>query len=166
MQVIMLKDVDKVGDKHEIVTVKNGFGRNYLIPQGLAILANKSNLGRLAEMTRREAIQEKRRSDEYKEMAKAVSGKQLIMVAKAGTSGKIFGSITPLMVSTQLQEQFGIEVPRKKIVMPESAKELGNYPLTIAFYESVKAELTLCLVDKAGDKPAEDAAAATEAPTE
>lgn len=167
MQIIMLKDVDKVGDKHEVVTVKNGFGRNYLIPQGLAILANKSNLGRLAEMTRREAVQEKKRLDEYKEMAKVVNGKQLIIVAKAGTSGKIFGSITPLMVSTQLQEQFGIEVPRKKILMPESAKELGNYPLTIAFYETVKAELTLCLVDKVGDKPAEDVAeAAPEAPTE
>lgn len=165
MQVIMLKDVDKVGDKHEVVTVKPGFGRNYLIPQGLALLANKSNLGRLAEMTRREAIQEQKRLDEYKAMSKAVHGKQLIMVAKAGTSGKIFGSITPLMVSTQLQEQFGIEVPRKKIVMPESAKELGNYPLTIAFYENVKAELTLCLVDKLGDKPAEEEVA-TEAPTE
>ncbi|MEL6358038.1 MAG: bL9 family ribosomal protein, partial [Bacteroidota bacterium] len=54
MQVIMLQDVDKVGDKHEVVTVKNGFGRNYLIPKGLAIIANQSNLGRLAEMTKRE----------------------------------------------------------------------------------------------------------------
>ena len=91
----MLQDVDKVGYKHDVVNVKDGYGRNYLIPNGLAIIANKSNLGRLAEMTAREEAQEQKRLDEYKEIAKSVNGKTLEIIAKAGTSGKIFGSITP-----------------------------------------------------------------------
>lgn len=160
----MLQDVDKVGDKHDIVNVKNGFGRNYLIPNGLAIIANKSNLGRLAEMTRREEAQEQKRLDEYKVIAKAISGKKLVIAAKAGTSGKIFGSITPLMVSTHLQEKFQVEIPRKKIVMPESAKELGEYPLTINLHKEVAAEMTMVLSDqdgntKAAAAPAEEPAA-------
>ncbi|MEL6142830.1 MAG: 50S ribosomal protein L9, partial [Bacteroidota bacterium] len=102
MQVIMLQDVDKVGDKHEVVTVKNGFGRNYLIPKGLAIIANQSNLGRLAEMTKREEAQEQKRLDEYKEIANKINNKELRIVAKAGTSGKIFGSNFLVLVQALL----------------------------------------------------------------
>lgn len=150
MKIIMLQDVDKVGYKHDVVDVKDGFGRNYLIPNGLAIIASKSNLGRLAEMTRREEAQEQKRLDEYRDIAKAVSGKSLEILAKAGTSGKIFGSITPLMVSTALQEQYNVEIARKKIVLPEGAKMLGEYPLTLNLHKEVTAEMTLSLTDEAG----------------
>ncbi|MEO1256461.1 MAG: 50S ribosomal protein L9 [Bacteroidota bacterium] len=144
----MLQDVDKVGDKHEVVTVKNGFGRNYLIPKGLAIIANQSNLGRLAEMTKREEAQEQKRLDEYKEIANKINNKELRIVAKAGTSGKIFGSITPLMVSTELQKQFEVEIPRKKVELPESAKELGEYTLKVNLHKEVIAELKMILTDQ------------------
>ena len=148
MQVIMLKDVDKVGDKHEVVTVKNGFGRNYLIPRGLALIANKSNLGRLAEMTRREEAQEQKKLDDYRAMAEKVQGKTLKIGAKASSSGRIFGSITQLQVIGALQEQFGIEVERKKVVLPESAKELGTYELTLKLHKEVMPTLTMEIVEE------------------
>ncbi|MEM7575756.1 MAG: 50S ribosomal protein L9 [Bacteroidota bacterium] len=148
MQVIMLKDVDKVGDKHEVVTVKNGFGRNYLIPRGLALIANKTNLGRLAEMTRREEAQEQKKLDDYKAMAEKVQGKTLKIGAKASSSGRIFGSITQLQVIGALQEQFGIEVERKKVVLPETAKEIGEYELTLKLHKEVMPTLTMAIVEE------------------
>lgn len=144
----MLKDVDKVGDKHEVITVKPGFGRNYLIPRGLAIIASKSNLGRLAEMTRREEAQEQKRLDDYKAMAAKAEGQTLKIGAKASSSGRIFGSITQLQVVQALQEQFGIEVERKKIVLPETAKEIGSYELTLKLHKEVMPTLTMEIVEE------------------
>ncbi|MEM6877586.1 MAG: 50S ribosomal protein L9 [Bacteroidota bacterium] len=144
----MLKDVEKVGDKHEIVTVKPGFGRNYLIPRGLAIIASQSNLGRLAEMTRREEAQEQKRLDEYRAMANKVTGQTLKVGAKASSSGRIFGSITQLQVVQALQEQFGIEVERKKIVLPESAKEIGSYELILKLHKEVTPTVTMEIVEE------------------
>ena len=146
MKVIMLKDVDKVGDKHEVLTVKNGFGRNYLLPRGLAIIANESNMGRLNEMIRREAAQEQKKLDVYQDIAKQLDGKTLKVGAKAGTSGRIFGSITQLQVKNHLQEQFGVEIERKKIALPEEAKEIGTYTLTLNLHPQVKKEMSMEVV--------------------
>ena len=139
----MLKDVDKVGDKHEVITVKNGFGRNYLLPRGLAIIGNESNMGRLNEMIRREDAQEQKKLDVYKAIAKRLEGKTLKIGAKAGTSGRIFGSITELSVKQQLQEQFGVEIERKKISLPEDAKELGTYTLILKLHPEVTHEMQM-----------------------
>lgn len=142
----MLKDVDKVGDKHEVITVKDGFGRNFLLPRGLAIIANASNMGRLNEMIRREEAQEQKKLDVYKAIAAQLDGKTLKVGAKAGTSGRIFGSITQLQVKNHLQEQFGVEVERKKIVIPEEAREIGTYTLTLNLHPQVTKELAMELV--------------------
>lgn len=139
----MLKDVDKVGDKHEVITVKNGFGRNYLLPRGLAIIGNASNMGRLNEMVRREDAQESKRLDVYKEMAQKLAGQTLKVGVKAGATGRIFGSITELSVKQQLKEQFGITIERKKIQLPEDAKEVGVYTLTLNLHPEVKQEMQL-----------------------
>lgn len=139
----MLKDVDKVGDKHEVITVKNGFGRNYLLPRGLAIIGNDSNMGRLNEMIRREEAQEQKKLDVYRVIAKQLEGKTLKIGAKAGTSGRIFGSITELSVKQQLQEQFGVEIERKKINLPEDAKELGTYTLILKLHPEVTHEMQM-----------------------
>ena len=144
----MLQDVDKVGDKHEVIEVKNGFGRNYLLPRGLAILANASNMGRLNEMVRRENAQEQKRLDEYKEIAAKLAGKTVKIGAKSGTSGRIFGSITQLQVRGALQEQFGVQVERKKIVLPEEAKEIGTYDLTIRLHPEVVQPMQMELVQE------------------
>ncbi|THH39323.1 50S ribosomal protein L9 [Neolewinella litorea] len=148
MKVIMLQDVDKVGDKHEVIEVKDGFGRNYLLPRGLAIIGNKSNMGRLNEMIRRENAQEQKKLDVYREIAKKLEGKTLRVGAKSGTSGRIFGSITQLQIRNLLQEQFGVEVERKKIVLPEEAKELGTYQFTMRLHPEVVREMDMEIVQE------------------
>ncbi len=148
MDIILLKDVEKVGDKHEVLTVKDGFGRNYLLPRGLAIIANKTNRGRLAEMEARENAQEQKKLDDYKAMAAKVKGQTLRIGAKAGTSGKIFGSVTAIQVVRALQEQFDIEVERRKVLLPEEIKEIGSYTMTLNLHPEVKPEVAFEVVQE------------------
>jgi large subunit ribosomal protein L9 len=146
MDIILLQDVEKVGDKHEVVNVKDGFGRNYLIPQGLGIIANKTNTARLNELRAREEAQESKRLGEYQEMAAKLEGQTLRIGAKAGTSGKIFGSVTAIQVSNALQEQFGLEIDRRKIQLPQDVKELGSYTLTLTLHKEVRPEVAFEVV--------------------
>ena len=110
MDIILLQDVEKVGDKHTIVTVKDGYARNYLIPQKLALIANDTNRRRLADLRRREEAAENKKLSVYQDMAAKVEGKVLKIGAKAGTSGKIFGSVTNVQLSAALKDQLGLEV--------------------------------------------------------
>lgn len=144
MDIILLKDVEKLGYKHDVVTVKNGFGRNYLIPQGLAVIANTANKkkldGILAEIDAKEAA----KVDDYKALAEKLEGQVIKIGVKAGTSGKIFGSVTNLQVSNALQEQMEAEVERKKIHVPD-IKEVGEYDVVIALYEDIVANIKINL---------------------
>ncbi len=146
MEVILLKDIEKVGDKHTIVSVKSGFGRNYLIPQGLALIANSSNRKRLDDLAKREAREESKKLDVYQAMAAKLDGKTLKVAAKAGTSGKIFGSITGVQISLALKEQFELEIPRKKIVLPDDVKNLGAYTVTLHLHPEVTKEVAFEVV--------------------
>lgn len=141
MDIILLQDVDHVGYKHELVTVKDGYGRNYLIPQGMALIANSANRSRLEELKRREEATEAKRLGEYQAMAETLKGQTLKIGAKAGTSGKIFGSVTNIQVTNALKEQFGLEVERRKVVLPENVKELGTYTMTLNLHKEVVPEV-------------------------
>ncbi|MCB0633885.1 MAG: 50S ribosomal protein L9 [Saprospiraceae bacterium] len=141
MEIILLQDVDKVGEKHEVVKVKDGYGRNYLIPQGLALIANKTNRNRLDEMKRQEEAREMKKYDDYKAIADALVDKVIKIGAKAGTSGKIFGSVTSIQISNALKEQFDLDVDRRKVHLPEEVKELGTYTLVLNLHTQVKPEV-------------------------
>ncbi|MCB0375792.1 MAG: 50S ribosomal protein L9 [Sinomicrobium sp.] len=141
MEIILLQDVDKVGEKHEVVKVKDGYGRNYLIPQGLALIANKTNRNRLDEMKRQEEAREMKKYDDYKAIADALVDKVIKIGAKAGTSGKIFGSVTNIQISNALKEQFDLDVDRRKVHLPEEVKELGTYTLVLNLHPQVKPEV-------------------------
>ena len=142
MEIILLQDVEHVGYKHELVTVKDGYGRNYLIPQGLALIANGANKARLKELQRREDAMEAKRLGEYQEMAAKLDGQVLRIGAKAGTSGKIFGSVTNVQLAMALNEQFEVEVDRRKIVIPEEVKELGTYKAVLNLHKEVQPEIS------------------------
>jgi len=142
MDIILLADINKVGDKHDVVTVKNGFGRNYLIPQGLALIANATNMKKLDELKAKEAAVETAKIDEYKAIAAKLEGKTLKIGTKAGTSGKIFGSVNSIQISQALAEQFEVEVPRKKITL-EDVKELGTYTATLNLHPEVTSVLNV-----------------------
>ncbi len=145
MELILLKDVENLGYKHDLVTVKNGYGRNYLIPQGMAVIANAPNRKKLEAIKEEIAAKEAARVGEYKEMAKKLEGQTLKIGVKAGKSGKIFGSVTNIQVANALVDQYQIEVERKKIELP-AIKEVGNYDMTINFHEEVIVVLPIELV--------------------
>ena len=146
MEIILLQDVEHVGYKHELVTVKDGYGRNYLIPQGLALIANGANKARLKELQRREESMEAKRLGEYQEMAAKLDGQVLRIGAKAGTSGKIFGSVTTIQVVNALKEQFDLDIERRKVQLPDNVKELGTYKMVIALHKEVQPEVTFEVV--------------------
>ena len=146
MEIILLKDLDNVGDKHDVVTVKNGYGRNFLIPQKLAVIANPTNLAKLDALKAEEEAKEAARVDEYKQMAEKLEGQTVKIGVKAGTSGKIFGSVTSIQLSQAINDQFGLEVPRKKINMPEDVKEVGTYTAELVLHKEVTTNLDFELV--------------------
>lgn len=148
MDVILLKNIDKLGYKHEVVSVKNGYGRNYLIPQGLALLANKSNMGRLAELQRREEARENKMLDQYKAMAEQLKDITLKIGAKAGQEGKIFGSVTDIQLAQELQENHNLEIDRRKITMPEEVKTIGLYTAQIKLHKEVDAEVKFQVIEE------------------
>jgi large subunit ribosomal protein L9 len=138
MEIILLKDVDKVGDKHTIVTVKDGYGRNYLIPQGMAVIANPTNRKKLDDIIRKEEDMAAARVAEFRDLAAFLKDKMLKIGAKAGTSGKIFGSVTNVQIAAALKDQLDIEVERRKVVLPEDVKELGTYQAKLDLHKEVE----------------------------
>lgn len=146
MDVILLKNISTLGDKHDVISVKNGYGRNFLIPKGLAVIANKSNMTKLDELVAKEKAEEDQRIEEYKEMAEQMSGKTLKIGVKSGTSGKIFGSITNIQIARAINEQLALEIPRKKIVVDEEIKMIGSYKAQINLHNEVQIDIAFELV--------------------
>jgi large subunit ribosomal protein L9 len=142
MEVILKQDVPNVGYKDDIVTVKNGYGRNYLIPQGLAILATGTNKKVVAENKKQKAYKENKVINEAKTIAKTLETLTLKIGAKAGTSGKIFGSVNAIQIANALKEQFNFDFDRKQIeVDGDSIKELGNYKAKVKLHKEISVEI-------------------------
>ncbi len=148
MNVILLKDMDKLGDKHQVVKVRPGFGRNYLIPNGIALLANDSNMRKLAELQRQDEARENKRLNEYKAMAAQLDGKILKIGAKTGVSDKIFGSVTSIQIAQALKDQFELEIERKKIHIDEEVKTTGVYTASIDFHKEVHCKINFEVVSE------------------
>jgi len=141
MEIILLKDLDKVGDKYEVVTVKNGYGRNYLIPQKVGVIANATNLKKLDDLKAKEDAEIAARLSEFQELADQLKDKTLKIGAKSGTSGKIFGSITSAQIANALAEQLNIEVERRKVALPDDIKTLGTYTAVLNLHPEVDSKI-------------------------
>src|SRR5512133_1415241 len=115
MEVILKQDIPNVGYKDDVITVKNGYGRNYLIPQGLAILATDTNKKVVAENKKQKSYKDEKVKNEALTIAKALEVVNLKIGAKAGTSGKIFGSVNAIQIAHALKEQFNFDFDRKNI---------------------------------------------------
>ena len=141
MEIILKKDVDNLGYKDDIVVVKNGFGRNYLIPQGFGILATESAKKVLAENLRQRAHKEAKVKEEAAGLLAKIEGLSLKVGAKAGENGKIFGSVNNIQLAEALKEA-GFDIERRKIhLKDDSIKNLGEYEATIDLHKEVKATL-------------------------
>ena len=133
MQVILIKDVDTLGGANELVTVKNGYARNYLIPGKFAVEANSGNKKQLDERMKVQSKKEAAMLAEINKVIAILKESPLKIGAKTGTSGKIFGSVTSLQISRAIRDQKGYEIDRKRISITDEVKELGTYKANIDF---------------------------------
>ncbi len=143
MQVILIKDVDNLGGKDELVTVKNGYARNFLFPTKQALEANSSNLKQLEERLKVKTKKEAAMLAEITKVISVLTASPVKLTAKTGTSGKIFGSITSLQVTRAIREQKGYEIDRRRIAVSDEIKELGSYKATIDFGNGQTTEIEL-----------------------
>jgi large subunit ribosomal protein L9 len=133
MEVILIKDVDNLGGINEVVKVRNGYARNFLLPQKLAVENSPSNKKQLEERMKQVKKKEDKMLAEINLVIAKLKEAPLKLGAKTGTSGKIFGSVTSLQLSRAIREQKGYEIDRKKIHVTDEVKELGTYKASIEF---------------------------------
>jgi len=142
MEIILKQDIENLGFTHDIVTVKDGYARNYLIPRGMAVIANETNRKVLAELKRQQSFKAEKIKNEALVIAKALENLSLRIPAKAGASGKIFGSVNTVQIANAIKEVTNIEIDRKKIhINEESVKEVGNYKAKIKLHKEVQFEI-------------------------
>ena len=133
MQVILIQDVDNLGARNELVSVKNGYARNYLIPQKFAVEASLSNLKQHEERLKVKEKKEALMLAELNKVIEILKSSPVTIGAKTGTSGKIFGSVTSLQITRAIRDQKGYEIDRKRISITEEVKELGTHKASIDF---------------------------------
>lgn len=148
MKVILKQDVETLGSTGDIVTVKNGYGRNYLIPRGLAVLATSSNVKVVEEIRRQTSHRLERLVNDAKELAKQLEKLDIVIPARVGEESRIFGSITTQQVADVLASK-GLEIDRRKIELQEEIRALGVYPATIKLHGDVTAEVKIQVVPEA-----------------
>ncbi len=162
MRVILTEDVDKLGNAGQVVKVRDGYARNFLIPRGIALLATD---GRVREMEHKRRIIDERVRKEVKGHEKVAFSLQKVRLSfsvRAGEEGKLFGSVTSSDIHSQLVEQ-GIEIDRRRIELPEPIKQLGEYKIPVRLHREVKAEVRVSVVSEGGvEAPAAEAEAETE----
>jgi len=141
MEIILIQDVDNLGGKNELVKVRNGYARNFLIPHGVAVEANLSNRKQLTERLKVSKKKEDAMLAQINSVIAKLQEAPLKVGAKTGTSGKIFGSVTPLQISRAIRDQKGYEIDRKKIIISDEVKELGTYKAAIDFGNGQRADV-------------------------
>src|ERR1700712_1967711 len=141
MEIILIQDVDNLGGKNEVVKVKNGYARNFLIPRRLAVEANPSNKKQLEERLKVAKKKEDKMLAQVNSVIAKLAEAPLTIGAKTGTSGKIFGSVTTLQISRAIRDQKGYEIERKRISINEEVKELGLHKATIDFGNGNNTEI-------------------------
>lgn len=147
MQVILKEDVVNLGYKDDVVTVKDGYGRNFLIPQGKAVIASPSALKVLAENQKQRAHKLEKIKADAQEMAAKLEGVSLTIGAKTSSTGTIFGSVTNIQIAEAL-EKLGFNVERKIIYIKESVKEIGNYKAQVKLHKEVSVEIPFEVVSE------------------
>lgn len=146
MQVILIQDVNNLGGANEVVNVKNGYARNYLIPQKFAVEASSSNLKQLEERLKQIRKKEEKMMAEINKVIEVLKEGPVKIGAKTGTSGKIFGSVTTVQIARAIRDQKNYEIDRRKIHLTDEVKELGTYKAKVDFGGGVETELEIEVV--------------------
>ena len=160
MKVLLCEDIDRLGWLGDVVEVKTGYARNYLLPQGLAKVANEASIRAIAEEKARRAEQRKLDGKRLEEAVKAIEGAEAVVAAKANEQGHLFGSVNERQIAANLREQ-GFEVRDEIVQLPEHIKEVGTHSVTLKFRDDLTATVNVVVVSEQQD----DADAEAEAET-
>ena len=158
MKVILRKDVEKLGEAGSLATVKNGYARNYLIPQGLAIAATPGELKLWEHNQAVKARKIERQERELQSFADKISQVRLTFEARAGEQGRLFGSVTSADIADKLSQQIGEEIDRRKVVLSEPIRTAGDHTVTINVVGKLRPQITVTvngLVDETEDDGAQ-----------
>ncbi|HHZ13524.1 MAG: 50S ribosomal protein L9 [Caldicoprobacterales bacterium] len=143
MKVILLKDIKGSGSKGDVINVSDGYARNYLFPRGLAIEATKANLNELKNKEKAEEKRKEQAAQEAREIADKLSDITLVIKAKSGENGKLFGSVTNKEIAQELKKQHKISIDRKKIVLDEPIKQLCEMEVDVKLYPEISGKLKI-----------------------
>jgi large subunit ribosomal protein L9 len=147
MKVILTQDVENLGATHEIVEVADGYARNYLVPRGLAISANKSAMANLDNMKKVEERRQSRLRGAAQLIADKIAGQTLVVEANTGKEGRLYGSITPADIAEALNAQFGTEVDRRQVILPDTIRMAGIHNVPVHLHKDVKIEVAVQVGD-------------------
>ena len=145
MKVILTQDVPRLGSEGDLVTVKNGYGRNFLIPTGKAMAATDANMARLKDMANLKDLRVRKDSREARVVADRLAGVSCTVRVQADEGDKLYGSVGPREIATALEDQ-GLETDQASIVMDEHIKMLGVFPVTIHLFKDVDAEIKVWVI--------------------
>lgn len=163
MEIILLQDVEKVGLRGDVVTVADGYARNYLIPRKFAERATAAKVAELQKRDEQRARQQARTAEEAQQIADRLAQAELRFDVPAGPTGRLFGSVTPTNIADQLWETLKVRVDRRKIGLPEPLKRIGRYQVPVEVFEDVVVEVRTLVVPEGGELPPEEELAALEA---
>jgi large subunit ribosomal protein L9 len=162
MKVLLCEDIDKLGWLGDIVEVKTGYARNYLIPQGLAKVANEAGIRAIAEEKARRAEQRKLEGKRLEEAVKAIEGAEAVIAARANELGHLFGSVNEQQIAANLRAQ-GFEVRDEIVQLPEHIKEIGTHSVTLKFRDDMTATINVVVVPEQQEESSAEPQAETEA---
>lgn len=148
MEIILLKDVKGQGKKGDVIRVKAGYARNFLMPKGYAMPATAKDKRMLKEQDAIRQRKEQAEAAEAKKEAERISSLKVELKVKAGETGKLFGSVTGKDIAAALEAQHGIKIDRKKIVLPEPLKNIGKFKIEIKIYPEISALLEVIIVQE------------------
>jgi large subunit ribosomal protein L9 len=146
MQVILLEDVKKLGRKGDVVKVAEGYARNFLIPKGLAVEATKGKMKDLEHQQKIMNEQKKKIEEQARVLGRQMDGLKVTIQTRVGDAGKLFGAINNKDIAEALQKNHGLSVDKKKIVLKNPIKSLGEYPVTIKLHPAVQVQITFVVV--------------------
>jgi large subunit ribosomal protein L9 len=156
MEVILLKDVEKLGLRGDVVSVARGYARNFLIPRKLAEIATPAKVEDLHRRDARRALQEARSAEQAEKIADTLRKTVLRFEMKAGPTGALFGSVTPTDIADEIWRVRKIRIDRRKVDLPDPLKRIGSYEVPIHIFEEVGVEVKTLVVPEGGELPPEE----------
>lgn len=148
MEVILIKDVDNVGDANTLVKVRDGYGRNYLIPRGLAVIANEGNKKVMNERLKAEEARERKLVEKIQDVIATLQSSNIRVGAKVGQTDKIFGSITNVQLAEAIKKHTGLVIDRKKITIADEVKTLGTFSANVSLHKDHNIPVTFEVVEE------------------